>query len=91
MNSEKKRMAEGMGSRFRAVRLAMGYDSAAAFARYLDMPVSTVRRCERGQLTATHRAIPLGFALCDKAGFTLDWFFAGDPQGKNRAKRPKTH
>ena len=82
MNPEQKRMAEGMGKRLRAVRLAMGYDSAAAFARYLGTPASTVRRCERGQLIATHRAIPLGHALCDKAGFTLDWFFAGDPQGK---------
>ena len=82
MNSEKKRMAEGMGSRLRAVRLAMGYDTVAGFARYLDIPASTVRRCERGKLIATHRAIPLGHALCDRAGFTFDWFFMGTPQGK---------
>ena len=78
-------IAADMGARLRALRLALGYDSAAAFARYLEMPVSTVRRCERGQLLATHRAIPLGLALCEKAGFSLDWFICGIPQGKTRA------
>jgi hypothetical protein len=83
-NDDQRRISASMGSRLRALRLALGYETAAAFARFLDVPAATVRRCERGQLKATNRALPLGTALCDKAGFTLDWFFLGIPQGKCR-------
>lgn len=86
-----KQIAAGMGSRLRALRLAMGYESAAAFARYLDVPASTVQRCERGQRISDHSVLPLGTALYDKAGFTYNWFIMGIPQGKTRVKRPKTH
>lgn len=84
MNPERKRIAEGMGRRVRAVRIAMGYESIDAFARFLGVPASHVRRCEHGHMAAGYknccRAISLGIALCEKAGFTLDWFFLGKPQ-----------
>ena len=63
-------MAAKMASRLRALRLAMGYSSAAAFAPFLGVPASTVRRCEHDLRVATHRV--LGHVLI-KVGVVGFW------------------
>jgi hypothetical protein len=60
--AERKRIAEGMAVRLRVLRLSYGYESMAAFARFLDLPASTVRRCEAGRLVGTRRVLALSFA-----------------------------
>ena len=74
---ERARMARDMGVRLKALRLAAGYPSAAAYGRFLRVPPSTVRRCEAGRLVATHRVLALALALAKKTGASLDWFICG--------------
>ena len=70
-------LAVDMGRRLRTLRIAAGYTSMAAYARFLGLPVSTVRRCEAGRLVGTRRVYALMYAVSDR-GVSLDWFLAGD-------------
>jgi DNA-binding XRE family transcriptional regulator len=78
-------LAADMGTRLQALRMALGYDTTAAFARFLEVASSTVLRCERGQVMRLRTVGPLGNALCNKVGFTWDWFLGGTPQEKTYA------
>jgi hypothetical protein len=74
---ETERLAAGMGHRLRLLRVAAGYPSMAAYARYLGLPVSTVRRCEAGRLVGSSRVYAMMYAVAD-CGISLDWFLAGN-------------
>jgi hypothetical protein len=78
-------LAADMGFRFRALRIASGYPSVAAFARSLGLPVSTARRCEAGRLVGTSRVYVVMHALGDR-GVSLDWFVLGDIRRGGRRK-----
>jgi hypothetical protein len=76
--TETERLAAGMGSRIRTLGIASGYNtSVAAYARYLGLPVSTVRRCEAGRLVSTSRCYAVMYAASER-GVSLDWFLIGD-------------
>ena len=81
-------MLHDLGVRLRALRLASGYPSAAAYARDLGLPASTVRRAEAGKLIRTDRLVfALGLALIDR-GVSLDWLIRGKGRVP-RALRPR--
>jgi hypothetical protein len=46
--AQRASFARDVGIRVRTLRLAAGYRSVAAYARSLDLPASTLRRCEAG-------------------------------------------
>jgi hypothetical protein len=77
-NIERAHLAREMGGRLKALRLAAGFASAAAYARFLRVPPSTVRRCEAGTLVANHRLLALSLAIAERAGASLDWLIAGN-------------
>jgi hypothetical protein len=85
---ERERIARGMATRLRALRLAGGYPSAAAYARFLGVPAATVRRCEAGRLMATHRVYFLAHAIAERVGASMDWFMLGNAYPG--APRPST-
>ena len=75
--AERARLAPQMGFRLRAVRLAMGCHSAAAFGRLLELPASTVRRCEAGRLVPNERMVLVMLALNKWLGVDMFWFVTG--------------
>jgi hypothetical protein len=75
---ERERIARGMATRLRALRLAGGYPTSAAYARFLGVPAATVRRCEAGRLMATHRVYFLAHAIAERVGASMDWFMLGN-------------
>jgi hypothetical protein len=71
--SERTRFAEDMGHQVRALRDIGGHGSIAAFAKFLDLPTSTVRRCEAGRLIAPHRVYDVMMAAIERTGVSADW------------------
>jgi hypothetical protein len=78
LHREDERLARGMAMRLRALRLAGGYPSAAAYARFLGVPAATVRRCEAGRLIASSRVYVLARAIDERVGASMDWFILGN-------------
>jgi hypothetical protein len=70
---ERTRFAEDMGQRVRTLRLAGEHGSIAAFAKFLDLPSSTVRRCEAGRLIAPHRVFDVIMAVIERMELSADW------------------
>ena len=85
MKDTERQLHADMGTRLQALRMALGYDTTAAFARFLEVPPATVLRCERGQVMRMRTVGPLVVALHDKVGFSGDWFLGGISQEKTRA------
>jgi hypothetical protein len=71
--------ARSTAHRLRALRAALEYRSAAAFARAIDMPASTVRRAEAGELVSQYWATLLGVAVSRRFNVSLDWLWSGEP------------
>jgi hypothetical protein len=78
--SERTRFAEDMGRQVRALRDIGGHGSIAAFAKFLDLPTSTVRRCEAGRLIAPHRVFDVIMAVIERTGVSADWLSGGHPR-----------
>lgn len=69
------------GERLRAARLALGYGSAAALARRLELPAATVRRFERGQLRRPGRTYVVTLAGYRLLGINPAWLISGEHGG----------
>jgi hypothetical protein len=76
------------GERLRMVRLAMGHRSAAAFARFLGLPPSTVRAFEAGRLRHTDRVFAVMLAAAERCPLSLDWLWMGDLDAWRRERPP---
>ena len=85
--AERLEFAAGMAHRVRARRLAGGHGSMAAVARFLDVPASTVRRCEAGRLIANDRVLALSIAVAERTGDSLDWLLRGRAGAAGRRSR----
>ena len=73
-----QQMQDGFAQRLREIRTAHGFQSAAAFARHLGLPASTIRRAERGQLK---RVWLLVVTVClSDLKVSSDWLIRGDPR-----------
>ncbi|MCK1501469.1 helix-turn-helix transcriptional regulator [Bradyrhizobium sp. 188] len=68
----------GQSERLKALRLAYGYAEAAAFARFLDIPIQTYSRFENGG----RLSLSAGLVLVRRIpGITLDYLYFGKPDG----------
>jgi hypothetical protein len=77
--AERLEFAAGLAHRVRALRIAGGHGSIAAFAKFIDLPLSTLRRCEAGRLIASHRIHDLMMAVAEATGASIDWIVGGLP------------
>jgi hypothetical protein len=78
--SKRMRFAEEMGQQVRALRDIGCHGSIAAFAKFLNLPTSTVRRCEAGRLIAPHRVFDVMMAVIERTGVSADWLSGGHPR-----------
>ena len=89
-SSETQQIARYFGGRLRVLRLSLGYESAAAFARAMGFPPGTYRPFERGERTQTAATTSLALRVKERTGVTLDWLFMGKrPPRHSRARSAK--
>jgi hypothetical protein len=88
--SERTRFAEDMGRQVRALRDIGGHGSIAAFAKFLDLPTSTVRRCEAGRLIAPHRVHDLMMTVIERMEVSADWLSGGHARAPTHRPRVAT-
>lgn len=68
----------GQAERLKGIREAYGYPTTAAFARFLDIPVTTYNSFENGAALSR----PAVFRIVQKIpGITSDWLYFGKPDG----------
>lgn len=68
----------GQSERLKRLRRALRYDTANAFAAFLEIPYTTYHPFEKGQPLSRDAA----FRLVRKIpGLTLDWLYFGKPDG----------
>ena len=68
----------GQADRLKALRAAYSYPTTAAFARFLDLPVTTYNSFENGAALSR----PAAFRICQRIpGMTLDYLYFGKPDG----------
>jgi hypothetical protein len=68
----------GQASRLRRLREAHGYATTAAFARLLDLPITTYNSFENGAALSRQAS----FRIVQRVpGLTLDWLYFGKPDG----------
>ena len=88
MNAEDR--GRDVGLRLRTLRLALGDDSMAMFARRIGYRPGRYRPYERGERVRGHELIALGIAVKDTTGTSLDWLLVGDvrfaPRGISAGK-----
>lgn len=68
----------GQAERLRRLRDAYGYATAAAFAAFLDIPVTTYNSFENGAALSRQAAFRIAQRL---PGVSLDWLYFGKPDG----------
>jgi hypothetical protein len=75
-----------MGQRVQQLRLALGFGSAASFARALGWPTVSVRRLEAGTLNGSRGAMLLVAIAQAVPAVSLDWIITG-----RRYPEPREH
>src|SRR5260221_678005 len=88
--AERLEFAAGMAHRVRTLRLAGEHGSMAAFAKFLDLPASTVRRCEAGRLIAPHRGFDLIMAGVEGMELSADWLSGSHARAPTHRPRVAT-
>jgi transcriptional regulator with XRE-family HTH domain len=73
-----------------ALRLSLGYDSPARFARRIGYTPRNYLCYERGQRSQDAALLRIGFKLADEFGVSLDWLFDRDSPMFRPGRRIKT-
>jgi hypothetical protein len=68
----------GQADRLRRLREAHAYETTAAFARFLDLPITTYNAFENGAGLSRQAAFRIVQRL---PGVSLDWLYFGKPDG----------
>lgn len=79
-SSKPERLEEipGQAERLRRLWGAYDYPTAAAFARFLDIPLTTYNSFENGAPLSRQAAFRIAQRI---PGITLDWLYFGKPDG----------